>query len=181
MLILHSPTLPSFLNSSNNLRVNFLENFYIRSCLLEIEMLLFLPSQFKYLILTFLPYLPCLELPVQHWIEMKRNTPALCLLLGRNSFGPSPLNMTLTAGFSWVPFFMLRKHLCVPDFLSVFITLLSFVKCFFLHLLDDNVFVWFCSLFYWDGGEGNGNPLQCSCLEGCCLRGRTESDTTEVT
>ena len=39
-------------------------------------------------------------------------------------------------------------------------------------------------------GEGNGNPLQCSCLEnprargslvGCCLWGRTESDTTEVT
>ena len=36
-------------------------------------------------------------------------------------------------------------------------------------------------------GEGNGNPLQCSCLEtpgvrslvGCPLRGRTESDTTE--
>ena len=39
------------------------------------------------------------------------------------------------------------------------------------------------------GGEGNGNPLQCSCgesqgrgsLVGCCLWGRTESDTTEVT
>ena len=39
-------------------------------------------------------------------------------------------------------------------------------------------------------GEGNGNPLQCSCLEnprdkgslvGCCLWGRTELDTTEVT
>ena len=38
-------------------------------------------------------------------------------------------------------------------------------------------------------GEGNGNPLQCSCLEnprdeslvGCHLWGRTESDTTEVT
>ena len=38
-------------------------------------------------------------------------------------------------------------------------------------------------------GEGNGNPLQCSCLRipgtgslvGCCLWGRTESDTTEVT
>ena len=39
-------------------------------------------------------------------------------------------------------------------------------------------------------GEGNGNPLQCSCLEnprdreawlGCCLWGCTESDTTEVT
>src|SRR5574340_952756 len=35
-------------------------------------------------------------------------------------------------------------------------------------------------------GEGNGNPLQCSCLEnsrdgGCCLCGRTELDTTEVT
>ena len=39
-------------------------------------------------------------------------------------------------------------------------------------------------------GEGNGNPLSCSCLEnprdggslvGCCLWGRTESDTTEVT
>ena len=37
-------------------------------------------------------------------------------------------------------------------------------------------------------GEGNGNPLQCSCLEnprgslvGCCLWGRTESDMTEVT
>ena len=36
-------------------------------------------------------------------------------------------------------------------------------------------------------GEGNGNPLQCSCLEnprgslvGCRLWGRTESDTTEV-
>ena len=38
-------------------------------------------------------------------------------------------------------------------------------------------------------GEGNGNPLQCSCLEnprdrgalaGCCLWGRTESDMTEV-
>ena len=38
--------------------------------------------------------------------------------------------------------------------------------------------------------EGNGNPLQCSCLEnprdwgslvGCHLWGRTESDTTEVT
>ena len=38
-------------------------------------------------------------------------------------------------------------------------------------------------------GEGNGNPLQCSCLEnprdgslvGCRPWGRTESDTTEVT
>ena len=40
-------------------------------------------------------------------------------------------------------------------------------------------------------GEGNGNPLQCSCLlgesqgcqslVGCRLWGRTESDTTEVT
>ena len=38
-------------------------------------------------------------------------------------------------------------------------------------------------------GEGNGNPLQCSCLEnprdrslvGCRLRGRTELDTTEAT
>ena len=42
-------------------------------------------------------------------------------------------------------------------------------------------------------GEGNGNPLQCSCLEnprdggvtrlpvGCCLWGHTESDTTEAT
>ena len=38
-------------------------------------------------------------------------------------------------------------------------------------------------------GEGNGNTLQCSCLEnqergslaGCCLCGRTESDMTEVT
>ena len=39
-------------------------------------------------------------------------------------------------------------------------------------------------------GEGNGNPLQCSCLEnprdggawlGCCLWSRTESDTTEAT
>ena len=38
-------------------------------------------------------------------------------------------------------------------------------------------------------GEGNGNPLQCSCLKtqgrgslvGCCLWGCTESDTTEVT
>ena len=35
-------------------------------------------------------------------------------------------------------------------------------------------------------GEGNGNPLQCSCLEnprgtGDPLRGRTESDMTEVT
>ena len=37
-------------------------------------------------------------------------------------------------------------------------------------------------------GEGNGNPLQCSCLENpggggawCCLWGRTELDTTEVT
>ena len=38
-------------------------------------------------------------------------------------------------------------------------------------------------------GEGNGNPLQCSCLKnprdrgvllGCCLWGRTESDTTDV-
>ena len=38
-------------------------------------------------------------------------------------------------------------------------------------------------------GEGNGNPLQCSCLEnprdgslvGCCLWGHTELDTTDVT
>ena len=39
-------------------------------------------------------------------------------------------------------------------------------------------------------GEGNGNPLQCSCLEnprdrgslvGCRLWGPTESDTTEAT
>ena len=39
-------------------------------------------------------------------------------------------------------------------------------------------------------GEGNGSPLQCSCLEnpqgwgslvGCRLWGRTESDTTEMT
>ena len=39
-----------------------------------------------------------------------------------------------------------------------------------------------------EDGEGNGNPLQCSCLEnprdslvGCCLWGRKESDTTEAT
>jgi len=46
------------------------------------------------------------------------------------------------------------------------------------------------SLFLSCIGEGNGNPLQCSCLEnprdrgslvGCRLWGRTESDTTEVT
>ena len=39
-------------------------------------------------------------------------------------------------------------------------------------------------------GEGNGNPLQCSCLEksqgqgslvGCCLWGHIESDMTEAT
>ena len=38
-------------------------------------------------------------------------------------------------------------------------------------------------------GEGNSNPLQCSCLEnprdgslvGCCLWDRTESDTNDVT
>ena len=38
-------------------------------------------------------------------------------------------------------------------------------------------------------GEGNGNPLECSCLEnprdgslvGCRLWGRTEPDTTDVT
>ena len=38
-------------------------------------------------------------------------------------------------------------------------------------------------------GEGNGNPLQCSCLEnprdgslvGCCLWGHIELDMTEVT
>ena len=38
-------------------------------------------------------------------------------------------------------------------------------------------------------GKGNGNPLQCSCLEnpgrgslvGCRLWGHTESDTTEAT
>ena len=38
-------------------------------------------------------------------------------------------------------------------------------------------------------GGGNGNPLQCSCLEnprdrdlvGCCLWGHTELDMTEVT
>ena len=38
-------------------------------------------------------------------------------------------------------------------------------------------------------GEGNRNPLQCSCLEnprggslvGCCLWGHTELDMTEVT
>ena len=38
-------------------------------------------------------------------------------------------------------------------------------------------------------GEGNGNPLQCSCLEnprdgslvGCRLQGRTELDMTEAT
>ena len=38
-------------------------------------------------------------------------------------------------------------------------------------------------------GEGNGNPLQCSCLENprdgslvdCCLRGCTELDTTKAT
>ena len=30
-------------------------------------------------------------------------------------------------------------------------------------------------------GEGNGNPLQHSCLVGCRLWGRTESDTTEAT
>ena len=36
-------------------------------------------------------------------------------------------------------------------------------------------------------GEGNGKPLQCSCLENpkdgeaWCLWGRTESDTTEAT
>ena len=27
--------------------------------------------------------------------------------------------------------------------------------------------------------EGNGNPLQCSCLVGCRLQGHTESDTTQ--
>ena len=38
-------------------------------------------------------------------------------------------------------------------------------------------------------GEGNGNLLQCSCLEsqgrgslvGCCVWGRTESDTNDMT
>ena len=30
-------------------------------------------------------------------------------------------------------------------------------------------------------GEGNGNPIHCSCLVGCCLWGCTESDTTEAT
>ena len=30
-------------------------------------------------------------------------------------------------------------------------------------------------------GEGNGNPLQCSCQVGWCLWGHTELDTTEVT
>ena len=30
-------------------------------------------------------------------------------------------------------------------------------------------------------GEGNGTPLQCSCLVGCRLWGRTESDMTEAT
>ena len=51
-----------------------------------------------------------------------------------------------------------------------------------------------CLLFFKDivfNGEGNGNPLQCSCLEnprqgwwslmGCHLWGHTESDTTEAT
>ena len=44
------------------------------------------------------------------------------------------------------------------------------------------------SLFTFIHGEGNGNPLQCPCLEnprgslvGCRLWGRTESDTTEAT
>ena len=40
-----------------------------------------------------------------------------------------------------------------------------------------------------DGGEGNGNPLQCSCLEnprdrgawGAAVSGAAESDTTEAT
>ena len=48
----------------------------------------------------------------------------------------------------------------------------------------------FTSIFTLCLGEGNGNPLQCSCPEnprgggglvGCPLWGRTESDTTEVT
>ena len=51
--------------------------------------------------------------------------------------------------------------------------------------------MWVPSLGWEDSpGEGNGNPLQCSCLEnprdrgslvGCRLWGHTESDTTEVT
>ena len=49
---------------------------------------------------------------------------------------------------------------------------------------------WATSLSLSCTGKGNGNPLQCSCLEnprdrgslaGCRLWGRTESDMTEVT
>ena len=51
---------------------------------------------------------------------------------------------------SYVPSikFHILNRSCVPDLLSIFITLLNFVKCLFLHLLDSNVFVWFCSFFY---------------------------------
>ena len=51
--------------------------------------------------------------------------------------------------------------------------------------------IWNYTLLKGLHGEGNGNPLQCSCLENpreggawwavCPLWGRTESDTTEAT
>ena len=69
-----------------------------------------------------------------------------------------------------------RVCLCV----SVHVCVCICVEC-------SDVAIW-TRLFRFSG-EGNGNPLQCSCLENpregslvsCRLWGRTESDTTEAT
>ena len=78
----------------------------------------------------------------------------------------------------------LWNHVTIPLLIKLSITnLFLLVSCPF-HLLAP-FFKHFPSLVA--TGEGNGNPLQCSCLEnprslvGCRLWGRTESDTSDWT
>ena len=78
----------------------------------------------------------------------------------------------------------LASHMCLETFLMIFFpsNFLKFYKVKFITLS-----IYGCLRFA--SGEGNGNPLQCSCLEnprdgslvGWHLWGCTESDTTEAT
>ena len=88
------------------------------------------------------------------------------------------INLQSTLGRIWVSY-----HYCFIDWGYV---LWSSKPAFLSH----HWLRWLSHLFStYSSLEGNGNPLQCSCLEnprdgslvGCHLWGRTESDTTEVT
>ena len=88
------------------------------------------------------------------------------------------INLLSSLGRIWVSY-----HYC---FIVWGYVLLSSKPAFLSH----HWLTWLSHLFSsYSSLEGNGNPLQCSCLEnprdgslvGCHLWGRTESDTTEVT